>query len=140
MLKINNAAVQDFQKIQIEKLVSEEKENNGYDNWYQELKPFREYIRKRYIKFDLFGKSFRSKIVNLPSGDIIDGHIISYLSPMDFTRIGWNNMRLYPHEHLKLISEFFSLHGTRFIYAALPNKGNIYPSIICDGNFTPPQK
>ena len=138
MLTTDRNAVENYQNAQIEELLSEEKENGGYDNWYNGLKPFREYIRKKYIKFDLLGKIFKCKFVRLPSGDLIDHHVLSYLSPMTFTRIGWNEKRLYPHEHLKQISDFFRMHGTRFIYVALPNKGSVSPSIICDD--CPPKK
>lgn len=105
--------------------------NGGYEQWYQELEPFRRYIQKRYIRFHIGKKMYKNRYVENENGDILDHHMISYLAPLDYKNIGWNNRFLYAYEQMKGISDYFRKRGIRFIYVALPNKGVVYPSLIC---------
>ena len=104
--------------------------NGSYLEWYKALVDFRRYIESRYLLFK-FGQKYRHKFLKTESGDIVDHHIISYLAPLDFKRIGWNGERLTPVEQVASIARYFQRHNTRFIYAAIPNKYSIYPELIC---------
>lgn len=127
---VNKEKVLEFQEQQLAILQDEENSAGGYDNWYNKLKPFRDYIKKKYIKFSIFSRIYRNKNTILEDGNIIDHHIISYLAPMSLSRIGWNREHLTAAEQVSKLSNYFANKGKRFIYVALPNKGNIYPEII----------
>lgn len=131
-LDINLSEVERIRQQQLHVLYKEEQRTGGYEKWYKQLAQFQKTIYKQYIKFGIPGKIYRPQITVTNTGDVIDHHIISYLAPLTFQRIGWNGKRLFPYEQIAQLSEFFRKKGKRFIYAALPNKGNIYPSIICE--------
>ena len=76
--------------------------NGSYLEWYKALVDFRRYIESRYLLFK-FGQKYRHKFLKTESGDIVDHHIISYLAPLDFKRIGWNGERLTPVEQVASI-------------------------------------
>ena len=105
--------------------------NGTYKQWHQELEPFRKYIQKRYIRFHIGKRLYKNRYVETEYGDILDHHMISYLAPLDYKNIGWDNRFLHAYEQIKRISDYFRKKGIRFIYVALPNKGVIYPSLIC---------
>ena len=123
--------VEQYRKEQIHILKDECLYNGSYEKWYRDLEPFRRYIQKRYIRFHFGKKLYKNRFVENGQGDILDHHTISYLAPLDYKNIGWGRRRLYAHEQLKGISDYFTKRGIRFIYAAIPNKGVIYPSRIC---------
>ena len=119
-----------FQTYQLETLEKENNINGSYDEWYEGLSDFRKGIYHRYIKYSL-GQKYRYMRTVEPSGEVIDHHIMSYFAPLNFTRKGWGNKELSPVEQILTISRHFQENNIRFIYAALPNKGSIYPEIIC---------
>lgn len=102
---------------------------------YDEISAEDEEVLKRFLReFAIYGfgeKLYRVK-ANLPteSGDIIDWHIIGYLAPLEFKRIGWGGRYAKPSEQITRFAEYFKKRGKRFIYVALPCKGAIYPEII----------
>lgn len=130
MERIENQ-VEQYRKEQIQTLKEECLSNGSYEKWYQELEPFRRYIQKRYIRFHFGKKLYWNRYVENRQGDILDHHTISYLAPLDYKNIGWGSQHLYAHEQIKGISDYFMKRGIRFIYAAIPNKGVVYPSRIC---------
>ena len=62
----------------------------NYNQWYDSFKSFRKSLEKLYVKIgSINGKMYRTRVVTLPSGDVIDHHIISYLSPLNICCKGW---------------------------------------------------
>lgn len=104
---------------------------------YDEISKDEEEVFKRFLReFATYG--FGEKLYRLKSnpptetGDIIDHHIIGYLAPMDFKRIGWGGRYATPSEQIIRFADFFKKREKRFIYVALPCKGAVYPEIITD--------
>lgn len=128
-MKTRDIEIKRHAQKQLEYLRRGEEINGGYSEWYDSLKPFRKHICEKYIKYGIPNMYF-PKYVKLESGDVIDHHIISYLAPLDYTRIGWNGLRISPQEHILKLSEYFKKRGSRFIYVALPNKGMIDLSLL----------
>ena len=129
----NKKAIYDYMTTQFKDISNEELLNSGFQIWYHKFDELRKQIINRYVRINILNKTFKPRVVELKSGNIIDHHILSYISPLEFKRIGWCGKRLAPHEHMKQISDYFTSRGKRFIYIALPNKGCIYPSIIYEG-------
>lgn len=124
--------VYNFKNKQLDYLTREENIAGGYEKWYTDLKFFRQFIKKQYIQWNICNKVYRPRYITTSFGDKIDHHVLAYLSPLSFTRVGWNGERLSPAEHLKKISDFFTGKGKRFLYVSVPNKGMIYPERIID--------
>lgn len=131
-MKSKETEIKKFAEKQITYLCEEERINGGYSEWYDALKSFRKHIRKKYISFGISNMYFPKYVYQEESGDIIDHHSISYLAPLDFTRIGWNGLRTTPQEHVCKLSEYFKTRKTRFVYVALPNKGMVNLSLLGD--------
>ena len=104
---------------------------------YDEISATDEAVFKRFLReFATYGygeKLYRLK-ANPPTktGDVIDHHIIGYLAPLDFKRIGWGGRYATPGEQLIRFADYFNKRGKRFIYVALPCKGAVYPEIMTD--------
>lgn len=129
---MNKDAVNKYKK-ELKALLLREIDSNGsYSEWYDDLTDFRNYMIRHYIKFHIRDALFSPRRTSNQYGDIIDHHSVSYLAPLDFTRIGWNGKRITPLQQIKKLSDWIVSGGGRFIYVALPNKGVIYPQLICD--------
>lgn len=126
----NADRIQEFKEKQLGILADEKRLADGFKNWFDSLEEFRNHIKQKYIRMNFFDRVYKPRFVTMPTGDLIDHHSLSYLAPLDFTRIGWNGERLAPYEHMKKISNFFTDREKRFIYVALPNKGAVYPELM----------
>lgn len=105
----------------------------GYDEISaEEEEVFRRFLRE-FATYGFGEKLYRLK-TNSPtqSGDIIDHHIIGYLVPLNFKRIGWGGRYAAPSEQIIRFADYFKKRGKRFVYVALPCKGAVYPEIITD--------
>lgn len=58
---------------------------------------------------------------------VLDHHVLAYVAPMSFKRIGFGHVMRTPVEQIKMMSDDLRAHGIRLIYAALPNKAAVYP-------------
>lgn len=130
-MKLIAESIEKHRQEQLQVLNDECLSNGSYEQWYRDLEPFRRYMQKRYICFHLGKRLYKNRYVETGEGDLLDHHTISYLAPLDYKNIGWGSRSLYAYEQIKGISDYFKKRGTRFIYAALPNKGVVYPSRIC---------
>lgn len=105
----------------------------GYDGISEEEEAvFRRFL-KEYAEYGYGERLYRLKS-NLPTetGDRIDHHIIGYLAPLDFKRIGWGGRYATPSEQIIRFADYFKKREKRFIYVALPCKGVVYPERITD--------
>jgi len=132
-MKRIESAVQAYQD-KLRLYIEEELRLNGgsYKKWYDDLAPFRKYIRNRYVWMRVGKEMYAYRPYKNKYGDCIDHHIVSYLAPLDYYRRGWNGIRMRPFEQIRKVSDYLTGGGKRLIVTALPNKGAIYPQLICD--------
>lgn len=105
----------------------------GFDEVNPEEKEVFERFLREFATYGFGERLYRLKYnPPLKSGDIIDHHIIGYLAPLDFKRIGWGGRYATPGEQIIRFADYFKKRGKRFIYVALPCKGAVYPEIITD--------
>lgn len=125
-------AIKEYQE-NLRQYLTEELANNGgsYLKWYEGLAPFREYIVHNYIRLKLGKELYWFKGKKNKYGDVIDHHIVSYLAPLEFERIGWSGKKCKPYEQISKVSQYVT-GGGRFLHVALPNKGFVYPWLICN--------
>ena len=113
-------------------LIEELQANGGsYQKWYEDLAPFREYIVQNYVRLKLGKELYWFKGKKNEYGDVLDHHIISYLAPLEYERIGWNGKKRKPYEQVCRVADYVTGEG-RFLHVALPNKGFVYPWLICN--------
>ena len=132
MTESNVEQIKKYRDRQLGVLEQEKESNKNYRQWHNELEDFRNYILSKYIARQYGRWMYQSKNLILPSRDTVDHHVISYLAPLNFKRTGWGGDKITPSEQMSQLSDYFRQCGIRFIYVALPNKGNVYPEIICD--------
>lgn len=125
-------AVRDFQERQRAVLSSELEAVGSYGAWYDALSGFRKFVRAKYMRCRFWQLYCVNDKVPNRFGDVLDHHTVGYLAPLEFKRIGWNGEWLSPVEQVVKLSEWFASGGVRFIYACLPNKGMVYPRLICE--------
>lgn len=132
-MKRIDSAVKTYQE-DLRKYLHEELLANGgsYEKWYDDLEQFREFIKTEYVWLRLGKEMYAYQPRENQYGDKIDHHIVSYLAPLDYTRIGFNGQHLKPYEQVEKASQYVNGKGKRFIAVALPNKGAVYPKLICD--------
>ncbi len=101
----------------------------NYEQRYAELKSFRTILNK-FAYGNLESDSLKPKITILNNGHVLDHHILGYLAPMEFKRIGFGNIYRTPTEQLSVLNNWLKERGIRFVYVSLPCKIAIYPEII----------
>ena len=125
--------IEKHKEILLERFRHEQEINGCYEEWYSDLDQFRDSLKRFYTcKFGEQMYRMDNPEFVLPTGDHIDHHIIGYLAPLDFKRIGWNGILRSPDEQIVMLNNFLKKRGTRFIYVALPCKEVIYPQLIAD--------
>lgn len=110
------------------KIYTELQQHGGWQNWYDELSPFRSAFEK-YTK-DMYMKPFYGKHVE-------DHHAFGYFAPIDLKRMGFRYRMRTPAEQLLGLSEQFEKRGITFIYIALPCKAAVYPEMYIDKQVLP---
>lgn len=73
----------------LRELRQEESVFKSYKDWQDSLKDFREAVYRKYIKYKTPWNTYRVKKCFTISKHYIDHHILSYLAPLDYKRIGW---------------------------------------------------
>ena len=107
--------------------------NGGsYRKWHDDLSGFRDYMMRRYIRRRFGRELYWHRFVQGAAGDLLDHHTVSYFAPLEFKRIGWGGRLLTPQEQVGMLSDCLTRGGGRFVYVCLPNKGAVYPDLICD--------
>lgn len=111
-MKRIDSAVQAYQE-NLRTYIQEEIQINGgsFQRWYDDLLPFRKYIEKNFVLMRL-GKEmyvYRPRVNKYR--DYIDHHIISYLAPLDYKRIGWNCKNQTPCEQIGEVSSYLTDGG-----------------------------
>ncbi len=135
MLEANYSEIEKCKDEFLQKICEEVEKYGDFMEWYNKHSDLRTRIKKKYIKFRSPFGTYR-RLSNFDShGKYIDHHILSYLIPMDYVRIGWGGQCLHDYEQITLLAKWFKVHGARFIYAPLPNKGMIYPEMIDVGEY-----
>lgn len=139
----NHDEIARMRKELIDKLKKEELSHGSYSLWYDELANFRKEITSKFKKKWTFGLNYVTE-TKIKTGDKLDHHLLGYLAPLDFTRIGFNNIRMNPSQQLIDLNNQFKQRGIRFIYVPLPCKLAVYPekiigkaSIPLDGKVIP---
>lgn len=79
---------------------------------FDEVNPEEKEVFERFLqKFAMYGfgeRLYRLKYnPPLKSGDVIDHHIIGYLAPLDFKRIGWGGRYAAPGEQIIRFADYF---------------------------------
>lgn len=108
-------AIKEYQE-NLRQYLTEELANNGgsYLKWYEGLAPFREYIVHNYIRLKLGKELYWFKGKKNKYGDVIDHHIVSYLAPLEFERIGWSGKKCKPYEQISKVSQYVTGGGQVF--------------------------
>ena len=107
----------------------EQKSVNSYEKRYDDLQKFRDAMS---MFADVRGNTLMPKISVLDNGHVLDHHVLGYLSPIEFMRIGFGNVKRTPIEQMLLLNKQLEEKGIRFIYVALPCKLAVYPEIVND--------
>lgn len=118
---------------------SEQNITGGFEKRYEELYSFRSELAV-YLDKNEYGTPenyMEPKITILNSGHILDHHILGYFAPMDFKRIGFNNILRTPVEQLLLLNQQLKEQNIRFIYVALPCKLAVNPEIAVSEDVIP---
>lgn len=128
-MKRIDSAVHAYQE-RLRVFLKEELQTNGgsYQKWYDDLAPFREYITQTYVRLKLGKELYWYKGKKNKYGDVIDHHIVSYLSPLEVKRIGWNGELLRPYEQIEKTAKYLSGGGQ--IYKYCTSKQGLYLSTI----------
>lgn len=114
-----------------EKLIQKFEEEQcikSYEQRYSALQSLRTILNK-FADGNLESDSLKPKITILDNGHVLDHHILGYLAPMEFKRIGFGNIYRTPTEQLGLLNSCLKERGIRFIYVSLPCKLAIYPEV-----------
>lgn len=119
----------------------ENKTINFRKRWF-ELDDFRESLSKYVDGYDgSNSERLTSKVSILCNGHILDHHVLGYFAPMEFKRWGFcqsGTMIKRNHvEQIKILSDFFTSYGVRFIYVPLPCKVAIDPAIAVADDVIP---
>lgn len=117
-------------------LEQEQKEIGGYGKRYEELKPFRAALGM-LADGNLESDDLSPKITVMDNGHVLDHHVLGYLAPMEFKRVGFGNIYRNPLEQMMLLNEQLVGRGIRFIYVPLPCKLALYPEIAKAASLIP---
>lgn len=122
-------AVYNENKKVIQQLADEERSMRGYDRKYEELHLFRKVLKESYAKGDIEADTLTPQITVLENGHILDHHVLGYLAPMEFKRLGFGDVHRTPVDQIVALDRQLRQMGIRFVYAPIPCKLAVYPEI-----------
>lgn len=135
MLETNDNRIYSIRQKNITTIEAEVEKYGDFEGWYEKHSDLRKRIEKKYIRFRSPYGTYRRLLGADTHGRFVDHHILSYLTPENYVRIGWGGRLLHDFEQIDLLAKFFKKHGVRFIYVPVPNKGMIYPDMIDVGRY-----
>lgn len=121
----------------IQQLADEEQGMGGYDRKYEELYLFRKVLKDHYVEGDIEADTLTPQITVLENGHILDHHVLGYLAPMEFKRVGFGDVYRTPVEQIIMLDKQLRQMGIRFVYAPIPCKLAVYPEIAGIDDYVP---
>lgn len=121
----------------MQRLAEEERSMGGYDRKYDALCLFRKALKDSYAEGDIESDTLAPRITVLKNGHILDHHVLGYLAPMEFKRLGFGDVHRTPAEQIIALEGQLRQMGIRFVYAPIPCKLAVYPEIAGIDRYVP---
>ncbi len=88
MLTSNKEVIEEYRRKQLDQICNEKEEHGSYEEQYERLQAYRKAFKKRHTDMRSPWNTYRIVRERNSEGDKLDHHLLAYLAPLDFRRVG----------------------------------------------------